>query len=205
MIAVSLVLITLAGAARASNDTGWTTASSPDSAGSPVVAPVITRALLPVDTPVVRRPLAIEYSDFYYTRLTIHRIGSYTMLPLFAAEYSLGQNLIQDVSPPSWMKPTHALVAGGIGVLFGINTITGVWNLWDSRKDPEGRTRRIVHSVLMLASDAGFAVAGATAPGHHDNYFDYGSYQHRVNVHRGIALGSIAVSTVGGAMMWFWK
>src|SRR5690242_8213624 len=32
---------------------------------------------LPADTPVVRRPLAIEYSDQYYTRLTIHRYGSY--------------------------------------------------------------------------------------------------------------------------------
>ena len=205
MIAVSLAVITLAGAANTPNDTGWTTASSPDTTRSPVVVPVITRALLPVDTPVVRRPLAIEYSDFYYTRLTIHRIGSYTMLPLFAAEYSLGQNLIQDASPPSWMKPTHALVAGGIGVLFGINTITGVWNLWDARKDPEGRTRRIVHSVLMLASDAGFALAGATAPERDDNYFDYGGYQHRANVHRGIAIGSIAASTVGGVMMWFWK
>ncbi|HEY2374896.1 MAG TPA: hypothetical protein VGH98_02880 [Gemmatimonadaceae bacterium] len=205
MIAVSLVLITLAGTARAPNDTGWISASPPDSAASAVLGPIITRALLPVDTPVVRRPLAIEYSDAYYTRLTIHRIGSYTMLPLFAAEYSLGQNLIQDVSPPTWMKPTHALVAGGIGVLFGINTITGVWNLWDSRKDPEGRTRRIVHSVLMLASDAGFAAAGATAPGHHHDYLDYGNYQHQVNLHRGIAIGSIAASTIGGVMMWFWK
>ena len=205
MLAVSLVVITLAGAASVPNDTVWSAESVPDSSGRQVVPPLITRALLPVDTPVVRRPLAIEYSDFYYTRLTIHRIGSYTMLPLFAAEYSLGQNLIQDTSPPTWMKPTHALVAGGIGVLFGVNTITGVWNLWDSRKDPEGRTRRIVHSVLMLASDAGFAVAGATAPGHDDNYFSYGNYQHRVNVHRGIAIGSIAASTIGSVMMWFWK
>jgi hypothetical protein len=204
MIAVSLIVLALAGGAAVPNDTGSALANLPDSTARGVVQPVITPALWPVDTPVVRRPLAIEYSDFYYTRLTIHRIGSYTMLPLFAAEYSLGQNLIQDISPPTWMKPTHALVAGGIGVLFGINTITGVWNLWDSRKDPEGRTRRIVHSVLMLASDAGFAAAGATAPGHRD-YLDYSSYRQRVNLHRGIAIGSIAASTIGGVMMWFWK
>ena len=36
------------------------------------------------DTPVVRRR-AVQYSDQYYTRLTIHRYGSYLMLPLFAA------------------------------------------------------------------------------------------------------------------------
>ncbi|HKW47700.1 MAG TPA: hypothetical protein VJN70_09645 [Gemmatimonadaceae bacterium] len=204
MIAISLVLIALGGRAVAPNDTGWI-APVPDSAAPSRVEPIITPALFPVDTPVVRRPLAIEYSDAYYTRLTIHRVGSYAMLPLFAAEYSLGQNLIQDVSPPTWMRPTHALVAGGIGVLFGVNTITGVWNLWDSRKDPEGRTRRIVHSALMLASDAGFAAAGATAPGHHHNYLDYSTYQQRVNLHRGIALGSIAASTVGAVMMWFWK
>ena len=204
MLAVSLVLIALTGPVQSPNDTGWT-ANPPDSAASPVLGPVVTGALLPLDTPVVRRPLAIEYSDAYYKRLTIHRIGSYTMLPLFAAEYSLGQNLVNDLSPPTWMKPTHALVAGGIGVLFGVNTITGAWNLWDSRKDPEGRTRRIIHSVLMLASDAGFAAAGATAPGHHHNYLDFSSYQHQVNLHRSIAIGSIAASTVGGVMMWFWK
>lgn len=161
-------------------------------------------ARLAVDTPVVRRPRAIEYSDWYFTRLTIHRYGSYAMLPLFAAEYSLGQNLINDASPPGWMKPSHGVVAGGIGVLFGLNTITGVWNLWDSRQDPNGRTRRILHSALMLASDAGFLAAGMYTPSHED-FIDYASYRHRVNVHKGLAIGSIALSTIGGGMMWFWK
>jgi hypothetical protein len=162
-------------------------------------------ARLVVDTPVVRRPRAIEYSDQYYTRLTIHRYGSYAMLPLFAAEYSLGQNLMNDASPPAWMKPAHGLVAGGVAVLFGVNTITGVWNLWDSRQDPSGRTRRILHSVLMLASDAGFAATGATAPGHHRFFTNYSDYLHRERVHRDLAIGSIALSAIGGGMMWFWK
>jgi hypothetical protein len=205
MIAPLIVLVALAGVRTPiPNDTTPCLTIAADSA-SRHEDPRIDRVAAPLDTPVVRRPLAVEYSDAYYTRLTIHRIGSYTMLPLFAAEYSLGQNLIQDASPPTWMKPTHALVAGGIGVLFGINTITGVWNLWDSRNDSDGRTRRIVHSVLMLASDAGFAAAGATAPGHHDHFVDYGTYLHRERVHRGIAIGSIAASTIGGVMMWFWK
>lgn len=158
-----------------------------------------------VDTPVVRRPRAVEYSDDYYTRLTIHRIGSYTMLPLFVAEYSLGQNLIQDASPSSWIKPAHVGVASGIGILFTVNTVTGLWNLWDSRHDDSGRTRRTVHSVMMLASDAGFLAAAALAPSRNHGFLDASTYQHRVNVHRGVSIGSFALSTIGGAMMWFWK
>ena len=58
----------------------------------PVDTPVVA------DTPVARpRPRAIEYSDAYNTRLTIHRIGSYTMLPLFA-QPSLG-DIDQDGTP----------------------------------------------------------------------------------------------------------
>lgn len=165
----------------------------------------VKQLVAPTDTPVVRRPRAIEYSDQYYTRLTIHRWGSYAMIPLFAAEYSLGQNLMQDVSPPTWMKPAHGVVAGGVGILFGVNTITGVWNLWESRDDPSGRTRRIVHTVMMLASDAGFLATGLTAPGHHHGFTLYSDYLHRERVHRDIAIGSIALSTIGGGMMWFWK
>jgi hypothetical protein len=161
--------------------------------------------IIAVDTPVVRRPLAVEYSDDYYTRLTIHRIGSYTMIPLFVAEYSLGENLINDASPAGWIKPSHVAVASGIGVLFTVNTVTGLWNLWDSRHDETGRTRRTVHSVMMLLSDAGFTAAAALAPSRDHGFADASTYQHRVNVHRGVAIGSFALSTVGGAMMWFWK
>jgi len=175
-----------------------TTAGAPESLA-------VRRVVAAADTPVVQRARAIEYSDLYYTRLTIHRWGSYAMIPLFAAEYSLGQNLMNDASPASWMKPAHAAVAGGVGVMFGLNTITGAWNLWESRDDPAGRTRRIVHTVMMLASDAGFLATAATAPGHHHAFTNYNDYLHRERVHRGIAIGSIGLSTIGGAMMWFWK
>jgi hypothetical protein len=155
------------------------------------------------DTPTVRRRHAVSYDDSYYTRLTIHRYGSYAMLPLFAAEYALGQNLINDNSPPSWMKPTHNAVAFGIGAVFTVNTVTGAWNLWDSRDDPSGRTRRFLHTALMLASDAGFAITGAIAPGDHARTF--AERQAQQNRHRNWALGSIGLSTAGAAMMWFWK
>jgi hypothetical protein len=40
---------------------------------------------------IPRRRRAVEYSDQYYTRLQIHRWGSWLEFPLFGAEYWLGQ------------------------------------------------------------------------------------------------------------------
>ncbi len=139
-----------------------------------------------------RRPRAIEYSDWYSRRLMIHRIGSYTMLPLFATQYYLGERLLDGRASAS-EKDIHVAVATGIGALFTINTVTGVWNLWDSRKDPEGRRKRLVHSALMIGSEAGFALAASIDD-------KSGS-----NTHRNIALTSMGVSTVGAAMMWFFR
>jgi hypothetical protein len=82
--------------------------------------------------------------------------------------------------------------------LFTVNTITGVWNLWDSRNDPAGRTRRYLHAVAMLASDAGFVWAGAVGGSARRSRSD-------ADTHRAIALTSIGVSTAGTVMMWFWK
>ncbi len=144
---------------------------------------------------IPRRRRAIEYSDAYNTRLTIHRIGSYTMLPLFAAEYWLGQDLLNKSRPPSWERPTHVGVALGLGALFTVNTVTGLWNLWDARNDPADRTRRYVHSALMLSADAGFAWAGAVG----------GRARFPGNQHKAIAISSMAISTVGAGMMWLWK
>jgi hypothetical protein len=152
---------------------------------------------VPSDT-IRRRPRAIDYSDAYYKRLTIHRIGSYAMLPLFAAEYALGQRLLTGTYPPRWIKPAHGAVAGGLGVLFTVNTVTGGWNLWDARHDESDRTRRFLHTGLMLASDAGFAWAGAIGGSSNNSL----AAAHK---HRNVAIGSMAISTVGTAMMWLWK
>ena len=157
---------------------------------SPLFAPV------PPDT--IRRRHAIQYSDAYAVRLKIHRIGSYIMLPSFAAEYALGQNLLNDASPPGWIKPTHVGVALGIGALFTVNTVTGAWNLWESRNDPADRARRWTHVSLMTASDAGFLWTAAVAGGHHTNLS-------REQHHKNVALASIGLSTAGTVMMWLWK
>lgn len=148
------------------------------------------------------RPKAIEFSDAYYTRLTIHRYASYATLPLFAAEYALGQSMynqsadsiLRSSSTRSW----HGLVANAIGVVFVVNTVTGVWNLWEGRKATEGRTRRYVHAGLMLLSDAGFVWTAQVAPNRRN-------LATRRVTHRNIAMVSIGTSVVGDLMMLIWN
>lgn len=150
------------------------------------------------DTTVThRRPRAIEYSDWYARRLMIHKIGSYTELPLFASEWYLGNKLL-DGNGTDTQKNLHQVAAGGLGALFTVNTVTGLWNLYDSRKDPSGRSRRIIHSVLMLASDAGFAATGLVAGDAREN-------ADRRNLHKNLALTSMGLSTAGTVMIWLWK
>jgi hypothetical protein len=145
-----------------------------------------------------QRPRAIEYSDAYHTRLTIHQIGAYAMLPLFIGEYFVGQKLLNSTTRPHGLKSAHSLLAGAVGIVFATNTITGAWNLWDARKDPKGRTRREIHSVLMLASDAGVLLTAMSG----------GKAKHSLanaRTHRTIAISSIALSAVGTGMMWLWR
>lgn len=160
-----------------------------DTSSVPTAQPTVLR-----DTVRLRpRARSVEYSDWYSRRLTIHRIGSYTMLPLFGAEYYLGQKLIEGRASER-ERSVHVGIATAIGGLFAVNTVTGVWNLWDSRKDDSDRKRRYVHAALMLGADAGFALAAAVAN-------DGGES----GTHRAVALTSIGVSTVGTALMWFWR
>ena len=145
----------------------------------------------------LQRRHAVTYSEWYNRRLTMHRIGSYTVLPLFAGEYVLGNQLMHG-NTDGGVKPAHVAVATGIGALFTVNTVTGLWNLWDSREDPAGRTRRTIHAITMLASDAGFVWTGAIAG-------DAKRSNANARRHRNVALGSIGVATIGTAMMWLWK
>ena len=48
--------------------------------------------------------------------------------------------------------------------LFAVNTVTGVWNLSEGRKDPNHRTKRMVHGILMAVADAGFVATGVMTP-----------------------------------------
>jgi hypothetical protein len=164
----------------------------PIAAESTTVSPLLPA---PADT---GRPRVVEYSDWYARRLTIHRLGSYVMLPLFGAEYLLGQRLINGTNVPGWVKPAHVAVAYGVGALFVSNTVTGLWNAWDARHDPADRTRRYLHAALMLGADAGFAYTGTIA----------GDAKRTLagrDRHRNAALISMGISTAGTALMWFWR
>jgi hypothetical protein len=131
------------------------------------VAPsAVTLASTPVqDTvPTRRRARAVEISDAYELRLRIHRYAAYSVIPLFIVQSVAGNQLYQadksGAERPSWAKSTHSLGAAAIGSVFTLETVTGLWNLWESRDNEVGRTRRFAHSALLLASDAGFTYAG---------------------------------------------
>ena len=142
-----------------------------------------------------QRPTAFEYSDFYNTRRKIHMIASYATVPLFVGEYLAGQKLY-DGNGSSAAKSAHGAFTAGLAGLFGLNTITGVWNLWDGRKDPNGRTRRIVYSILMLGADAGFAATASLAPDDDDRGFTNDR-----SAHRNMAIASMSVAAASYVYM----
>jgi hypothetical protein len=177
-----------------------------------VIAPIpIPLALLPVgvqagsdlsvtqDTTKRKRAVAVEYSDAYNTRLKIHQVLSWTMLPLFAVQYASGNQILQyGSSAPSWATSLHGPTATALAGVFAVNTITGAWNLWDSRKDPSGRARRYLHSALMFIADAGFVYTGTLA-----NQAET-SYDARQQ-HKNVAMFSMGVATASWLMMLLWK
>jgi hypothetical protein len=153
----------------------------------------------PADTVRKPRRKAYEYSDLYHTRLTIHKWLSWTMLPLFAASYVTGDELLKanaaGRTPKDWARTWHGPAASGSAVLFSANTITGAWNLWEGRGDPNGRKRRIVHSVLFMAASAGFVYAGTQLADEAQQ-----SQDKRLQ-HRNVAIASMGVSTFSWLIM----
>ena len=136
-----------------------------------------------------------EYSAAYYTRLDIHRWGSYAMLPLFAFQYVAGRELFDKSSAaPEWARDGHGVAAGAVAGLFAVNTVTGLWNLWEGRNDPQDRGRKVFHAVMMLAADAGFTATGLLADDAEESLA-------RRQTHRSVALASIGLASIGYASM----
>lgn len=148
-----------------------------------------------------RRPVAVEYSDAYKTRNAIHKLASYATLPLFVAEYWVGAYMYaypNSITPS--LQSVHRTLGISIGALFAVNTVTGVWNLWEGRKDPNHRGRRMLHGITMLVADAGFALAGSMRPSLRNGVDDY---YHQRMVHRAIGTTSMVVAGVSYLMMLF--
>lgn len=170
-----------------------------DSAVGPVMGSLAVGAIAPEDT-VRRRRKSVEVSEWYERRLRLHRYGSYTIYPLFALQAVAGNQIFPDPqNAPTWAKNSHRIGASALAGVFTLNTVTGLWNLWDSRSVPQGRARRTAHALLMLASDAGFTYAGARL-----------SEQAEISVdkrreHRVWAYGSMATALAGIGVMTLWK
>jgi hypothetical protein len=149
-----------------------------------------------------RRAVAVEYSDAYKVRAKIHKIASVATLPLFVANYFVGQELYNHPGDES-KKGVHGGLVGATAVLFGINSVTGVWNLWEGRKDPNHRTKRMTHGILMLIADAGFVATGMLAPHEYEGHEGSAppTSTNGRSTHRAVALTSMGIATVGYLIM----
>jgi len=174
------------------------------SAGAPAPASAAPlRFLAGTQAAPPRRPVPVEYSDGYKTRAKIHKISSFATLPLFVANYFVGQELYNNPGDES-MKGAHTALVAGTAVLFGVNTVTGVWNLYEGRKDPNHRTRRMTHGILMMAANVGFLATAALAPeSEEDDYYRSPSSTDGRSTHRTVALTSMGIATVSYLIMLF--
>ena len=161
----------------------------------PSSGPVSRATFAPGDSTQPVRRKAVSLSDAYYTRLTIHRYLSYAELPVFAAEWVVGDKLMaRGVPIANWVKPTHVGIAAGLGGLFAINTVTGVWNLYEGWSQFGDRKPLVVaHTALMVGADAGFFIAPLVV--------------NRRNIdtqktHRTIAVASMSAATLSTVLMW---
>jgi len=176
------------------------------SASAPAAAaPAPVRFSIGDQAPPGRRPVPVEYSDGYKTRAKIHKITSIATLPLFVANYFVGQDLYNNPGDES-MKSVHVGLVAGTAAVFGVNTFTGAWNLWEGRKDPNHRTKRMTHGILMIAADIGFLATAALAPeSEEEGYQAYDDFTNKKQTHRTVALTSMGIATVSYLIMLFGK
>lgn len=170
-------------------------AVGPDSLPRPV-GMIALRSVADQDTVRRQRRKAYEYSSGYTLRNTIHRRLSYAMLPLFAMSYVSGDQILAKGSDaPSWAKSMHRPAATGSAVLFTANAVTGGWNLIEGRRDPNGRTKRILHSVLFMGASAAFVYSGTQLA----NEAEQSAEKRRQ--HRNVNIAAMGVSTASWMLM----
>jgi len=155
---------------------------------------------VPVDTPppvhTRPRPRAIEVSDWYNRRLTIHRWLAYSTIPVFAGQWTAGQQIWEKgPDAPAWARTGHRIGATTLAGIFAVNTVTGVWNLWDSRHTTQNRGLRYMHALSMITADAGFTWAGAVLSEKAETDFN------ARKLHRTVALSCIGLTVTSGVLM----
>jgi hypothetical protein len=166
---------------------------------TPIADAVAVEAAKLAADPQGPRPVAIEYSDAHLTRAKIHKYASWATIPLMGAEWWLGQKLYDDPnSLTSNLRGVHGAVGAGLIGVFAVQSVTGMWNLLESRQAP-GHTKRLVHGLLMLAAEGGFVAAAVTAPSTGRN--ELINFDANKSTHRNIAVVSIGVGTAGYLLM----
>lgn len=138
---------------------------------------------------------AVTHSDAYLLRAKIHRLASWATLPLFASQLALGASIYNGDS--GWKKGAHGVVGAGIVGLFGLNTATGVWNLFGESWNDAGRGKRLAHGLLMMAADAGFVATSISTPSEHRGL----NFVADRDTHRNLAITSIGLGTAGYLIM----
>jgi hypothetical protein len=153
----------------------------------------------PVDTPTPpprARPRAVEVSDWYERRLTLHRRLAYATIPVFAFQYAAGTQIWEKGgAAPGWARKGHRVGAATLAGIFTANVVTGVWNYMDSRSVAEGRGMRTLHGLSMLVATAGFTYAGAVLSEQAETDPD------KRDLHRTVALTSIGITVTRGVLM----
>jgi len=149
----------------------------------------------PLDTPRTRRH-AVELSEWYGRRLTLHRYIAYATVPVFALQWAAGDQLYKkSADAPDWAKTMHRVGATSLAGMFTVNTVTGAWNWWDTRSQSQGRVLRTIHALTMLSADAAFTYAGAKLSNDAETNAD------KRREHRTVALSAMGVTIVSGLAM----
>jgi hypothetical protein len=165
-----------------------------------VAAPAHGQGADPPDQDQTPRPKAIEYSEGYETRARIHKYASFATIPLLGTEAILGQSLYNDPdSHSSAKRGAHIAVGTAITGLFAVQTVTGVWNLVESWKDPHHKKLRLAHGIMMLGADVGFAAAYATGPSGRNLV----TFDQNKSTHRTVVFTTIGVATASYLLMLF--
>ena len=159
---------------------------------------------VPSDTPPPvphrQRVKAVEVSDWYNRRLTLHRRLAYATLPVFAFQWAAGEQIWQKgTGAPTWARTGHRVGATTLAGIFTANTVTGLWNLWDSRQAPQGRAMRTMHAITMLVADAGFTWAGAKLSNQAETDLNARA------LHKKVALTCMALTVGSGVIMKFFN
>jgi len=139
--------------------------------------------------------LPAYYSHAYDVRAKIHKYASLATLPLVGSEFVVGESLFD--SPSGGKKSAHIVLGTALGGLFAVNSVTGVWNLVEARKDPNRGHLPLIHSLLAFGADAAFVGTATITPSDHDGLGVSGDR----GTHRAMAFTSMGLLTASYLVM----